>query len=332
MGYVTKDQIERARQIKVLDYILKYESNNVKRVGNGYRLKDYESVAVSEKGFYWHSHGKGGKTALDYLTDIRGYGLVDAVCTLLGERPYERGEIPDDNTQTKPVTPKARPPTQSTTAKEKPPPEKSPFAPPLRNKDNKRVIAYLQSRGIDRDLIINCIERGCLYESVNFHNAVFTGKDENGKTRFAALRGTTSSFKCDADGSDKRYGFILPPENPSSREIAIFEAPIDCLSHHTLCKQGFIPPFDGWRLSLGGTSILALEHFIKLHPEITHLIVCTDNDEAGETVAAKISEFKGKSSERSPPVNANDWNDMLQALQKAERTQNRARSGNGLNL
>lgn len=326
MGYVTKEQIERARQYSVLDYVRIYESDNFKRVGNGYRQKEHPSLAVSDDGFYWHSREIGGKTALDYLTFVRGYGLVEAVCTLLGEKPYERGDKPP----TKTIIPKARPPTPS--IKEKPPPERIPFSAPLRNKDNRRVIAYLQSRGIDRDLIIDCINQGSLYESLPYHNAVFTGKDENGKTRFAAMRGTTSNFKRDADGSDKRYGFVIPPENPNSREIAVFEAPIDCLSHQTLCKEGFIPPFDGWRLSLGGTSDLALKHFLENHTEVTHCLICTDNDEAGEMAAAKIAELPGISAERSPPVIENDWNDALCVLQKTKRTQNRTRNNDTLCL
>jgi hypothetical protein len=165
-----------------------------------------------------------------------------------------------------------------------------------------------------------------------YHNAVFTGKDENGKTRFAAMRGTASNFKCDADGSDKRYGFLIPPKNPNSNEAAVFEAPVDCLSHQTLCKQGIIPPFDGWRLSLGGTSILALEHFLETHTEITYCLICTDNDEAGEKAAAKIAAIPGIRTKRLPPITDNDWNDALMSLQKAERLQNRARDDNPLYL
>jgi hypothetical protein len=244
MGYVTKEQIERARELPVLDYVLAFESNSYKRVGNSYRHKEHPSLAVSENGFYWHSRdGIKGTTALDYLTDVRGYGLVEAVCFLLGEKPLERS-----------ITPNA-----------KPPPEHIPLALPIRNKNNKRVIAYLQSRGIDRDLIINCIEQGVIYESMYRHDCVFTGKDEKGKTRYAAMRSTTSNFKRDADGSNKRYGFILPPTNPNSREIAVFESAINVLSYKTLCKQGYLPPFDGWYISLGGTSTLALEHFLKCH-------------------------------------------------------------------
>ncbi len=318
MGYVTKDQIQRARQVDILDYLLSYESGNIRRVGNGYRLKDHDSLAVTEGKWYWHSRGFGGKTALDYLTDVRGYGLVDAVCLLIGERPVERDRMND--------TPRTykKAPVQNITPNAKPPPERVPFSAPLRNRDNRRVIAYLQSRGIDRDLIVSCINQGSLYESMPYHNAVFTGRDERGKTRFAAMRGTVSNFKCDADGSDKRYGFVIPPKNPATQTVACFEAPIDCLSHQSLCKQGFIPPFDGWRLSLGGTSILALEHFLETHSEITHCLICTDKDEAGEKTAARIAELPGITTERLLPIAGIDWNDHLMSLQKAERLQNRA--------
>ena len=128
------------------------------------------------------------------------------------------------------------------------------------------------------------------------------------------------------NGSDKKFGFVIPPENQYSREVSIFEAPIDCLSHQTLCKEGFIPPFDGWRLSLGGTSDLSLKHFLEHHKEVTHCVICTDNDEAGEAAAVKITALPGISSERSPPLGCNDWNDLLQNLQKAERTQNKERN------
>ena len=318
---MTKEQLERARQLRVLDYVLAYEADNFRRVGNGYRHKEHPSLAVSENGFYWHSREIGGRTALDYLTDVHGYGLVDAACMLLGESPFERGVIPQ-----------ARSPTQSVKPKTASQTERLPLSLPLRNKDNRRVIAYLQSRGIDRDLILDCINQGSLYESASWHNCVFTGKDERGKTRFAAMRGTTSNFKRDADGSDKKYGFVIPPENSNSREIAAFEAPIDCLSHQTLCKQGFIEPFGGWRLSLGGTGIIALEHFLATHPEVTHCRICTDNDEAGAVAAAKISEIPGISSERSLPASGNDWNDMLMSAQKAERMQNKSRDKNIQNL
>ena len=135
IGQVSKDQLERARQIPVLDYVLRYEPDNAKRVGNEYRLRDHDSLSVGTKGWYWHSQGIGGKSALDYLTTVRGYGLVDAVCLLLNEHPHgmERFDHPINRParfSTQPVTKQA--------------PERLPFATPLRNRNNSRVIAYLQ--------------------------------------------------------------------------------------------------------------------------------------------------------------------------------------------
>jgi hypothetical protein len=309
--YVTEEQIERAKEIDVLEYILNTEPQNIRRVGKEYRLKDHKSLAVSPFKWYWHSRGIGGRTAIGYLTDVRGYSFADAVCILLNETP-----------QACSVVPKVKP---------NPEPKRNPFVLPLRNGDNRHVIAYLQSRGIDKELILNCINNGLLYESKGFHNAVFIGRDERGKVRYAALRGITGNFKQDIVGSSKAHGFILLPNDSQSREVAVFESPVDCLSHQTLCKRDFIPRFDGWRLSLGGTSILALKEFLKQHPEVTRCFVCTDNDEAGNNATAKIAALPGITEARSPPVYGNDWNDTLMAVQKAERIGNRAKVNKGVN-
>jgi len=131
MAYVSSDQLNRARQIPALDYILRYESGKIKKVGNEYRLRDHESLAVGDKGWYWHSKGIGSKSALDFLTDVRGYGLVDAVCFLLNVHPYgrERSGI------------SVKKPTMITST-QKTKPERTPFAIPRHNRNNNRIIAY----------------------------------------------------------------------------------------------------------------------------------------------------------------------------------------------
>ena len=315
MGYVSKDQIERARQIHVLDYILAHESDSIKRVGSSYRHKNHPSLAINEAGWYRHSRESGSVSALDYLIYVRGYGLVDAVCKLLGEQPAHlrkpRSDKVLNNRRTQPPPSSSRPPIATKL-----------FAKPLRNGNNDRAISYLQSRGIDQSLIEACIQRGDLYESRYSHNAVFIGRDGQGKARSAAMRGTLGSFKSDAPGSSKKYGFVLPPQNQAGNAVAVFESPIEALSHQTLCKQGFIPEFDGWRLSLDGTSTLALQNFLARHPDITHCIICTNNDEAGNLAAEKIAQLPGVISERCLPSCGSDFNHTLQALQKARRTQN----------
>ncbi|MDR2654904.1 MAG: DUF3991 domain-containing protein, partial [Oscillospiraceae bacterium] len=268
MPGVGKEQIARAKEISIEDYILRNEPNNVRRVGFAYYLKDHESLEISNGMWNWHSQGVGGKNVIDYLIKVRGYGFVDAVRTLTGE-DYSISLSPPQ---------KARPPNAKKTEQ-----ERMTFKLPPRNANNDRVVAYLQGRGVSRQQIEDCIRRGNLYESGDgWHNCVFVGRDEHNKARFAAIRGTMGDFKRDADGSDKRFGFALPPDNPRSAAVMVFESPIDLFSYDTLCEMGSVEKADAWRLSLGGTSMVALTHFLEAHRgEIAEVVVCTDNDEAG---------------------------------------------------
>ena len=288
MPGVTREQIDRAKQVNILDYVLKHEPDNVKRIGNAYYLKDHDSFSISNGLWIWRSRDIGGKNVIDYLIKVRGFNFVDAVQHLAGDDvPY------------KPITPKAKPP----------PKPKKPFALPMRNDSNERVIAYLQERGISKPLILDCIERGSIYETAKWHNCVFVGRDDNGKARYASLRGTMGDFKRDADGSDKSFGFIIPPFNKRSDTVAVFESPVDALSH-----QMINPGFDGWRLSLGCTATAALTRFLEQRGDVSFVFVCTDNDDAGNRAAKKIAEIPGISTFRSlPPAGHKDWNDALKA-------------------
>jgi hypothetical protein len=88
----------------------------------------------------------------------------------------------------------------------------------------------------------------------------------------------------------------------------VFESPIDAISHCVI-----EPQFSGWRLSLGGTSLAALRHFLEHHKEIRHCLVCTDNDDAGDRCAAKIAaDLDIETVRASPPGGAKDWNEALQ--------------------
>jgi hypothetical protein len=236
---------------------------------------------------------------------------VNAVLALVGDMPYQ----------------------YKTAANSRPPPEKKPFSLPPRNQDNRRVTAYLQSRGIDRDIIADCITRGVLFESIQYHNAVFLGKNEDGRVRFGCTRSTITTFRGDVEGSDKRFGFLQPPADPKSRNIACFESAIDALSHQTICKKG-VEDWDGWRLALSGGSLLALTHFLEHHPNVSAVFVCTDMDAAGQKAADKIAalpkmaEYKHISVKQYPPLYGKDWNDSLQEILKTEREQSRASAKN----
>ena len=99
---------------------------------------------------------------------------------------------------------------------------------PERNENEMAVIWYLVGRGIDYDIIKECIDNGLIFESEVYHNCVFLGFDENGKAAYASFRSSRddSQFKGEAVGSDKRYSFRI---EANSNTIHVFESAIDLL-------------------------------------------------------------------------------------------------------
>ena len=210
---IDPDVLERVRQIDLLSYLREFEPSNlvkVKGTSNVYCTAEHDSLKISNGKWYWWSRGFGGYSALDYLIKVKEYDFVEAVEILTGQ----------------------------TMADWKPPPAPKKDKPkvlllPPKNKDCNRVIQYLFGRGIDYQLIQECISDGTLYESADYHNAVFIGKDESGTPKYAALRGTLgSTFKQDASGSDKQYSFRLLAKKPADT-VHLFEAAIDLLSYAT---------------------------------------------------------------------------------------------------
>ena len=76
----------------------------------------------------------------------------------------------------------------------------------------------------------------------------------------------------------------------SNGKLYVFEAPIDLLSHATMANHITKNP-DAWkahsRISLAGTSDVALEHYLKSHPEVKEIHFVLDNDKAGRVAVAK---------------------------------------------
>jgi hypothetical protein len=281
MNYVSPEQIQVAKSVPLLDYLLLTEPDNVRKVGKEYRLRDHDSLTISNGKFNWHSQNIGGSNAIDYLVKVRGLSFVEAVQRITGER---LPSLPVSQKQdTKPRL----------------------FVLPKKNVHNERVIDYLTKRNISLDVISDCIQCGLLYEDTR-HNCVFVGYDGKQTARYAALRGTYGDFKREVSGSDKRYSFLLPPVNPDCQLLAVFESPIDALSHKTLCSE-----YDCWWLSLGGTALTALVQFLTLHPDVRWLDVCTDNDDAGNACFEKIKALNGVYVLRCKPPCGKDWNESL---------------------
>ena len=321
-GYVQFEPavIEQARQIDLLSYLQRYEPGNLKRVaGNVYCTREHDSLKISNGKWYWWSRGFGGFSALDYLMKVREFSFVEAVQTLTG-----------DMGDWKPPPPAVK--------KDEP---KVLLLPP-RNKDSDRVLQYLFGRGIDYAIVQDCIADGTIYESADYHNAVFIGKDESGTPKYAACRGTMGSFKRDASGSDKRYSFRLLAKEPTDA-VHLFEAAIDLLSYATYLKcegkdykaenllslSGVYQP----KKELKESKIpVALTTFLEADPQIKTIFLHLDKDRAGRLCTAALKELLQKDYRivDEPPPIGKDFNDFLMsylgiARQKTNRERGDAR-------
>ena len=56
-----------------------------------------------------------------------------------------------------------------------------------------------------------CKDHSLIYESRPYHNVIFVGYDKDGIARYAATRGTLSSYKGEVAGSDKHFSFSIQP-------------------------------------------------------------------------------------------------------------------------
>ena len=148
-------------------------------------MRDHPSIEIKNGKWRWYSQGLYGKTALDYLINVRGYGFVEAVCKLLDMCPQGNEQL-ESHKSTVFVN--------ENSYKLYSDKKHIPLNLPRRHNNNDRVIAYLLSRGIDKGLITDCISRGDLYESAIKHDCVFKGRDVDGNARYAAIRATSSSF------------------------------------------------------------------------------------------------------------------------------------------
>ena len=308
MPGVSEDQVRLARGIDLLTYLQANEPHELLPPKNGeYRTVTHGSLVISNGQWYWNRGGFGGASALDYLIKIRGVSFLDAVEMLSGSRA----------SSTLSVLP---------VEKMKPPPRPV-FVLPESAVFPANAVSYLQGRGISPEVINRCLEAGILYESRKHQNVVFVGRDENGTARFACLRGTKDDFKTDAPGSDKRYSFTLPAKKTDSRHLTVFEAPVDLLSHAALQQRNGWQ-WDGHRLSLGGTSPVALISFLERNPQIRRIVLHLDSDTAGLTAARKIksqlaadNRFRHIRVSINPPRGAKDHNDVLTHIINQEKEQ-----------
>ena len=153
-----------------------------------------------------------------------------------------------------------------------------------------------------------------IYESANYHNAVFVGYDSSGKPRHAHKRGTVTNnpYKGNVAGSQLEFRFHF---NGTSDRIYLFEAPIDMLSFISMHKENWKNHSYAASCSV---SDRVLFQCLKDNPNIKNVFLCFDNDEAGQTANKRIANKLNKMNIQNEILvpNLKDWNEDLTFSEK----------------
>ena len=279
---------------------------------------EHDSLKISNGKWMWWSRGFGGSSALDYLIKVKGLQFMDAMKILTGDNELALNDahVLDEDSQNKG-------------------PRK--LLLPEKSETNIEVVRYLTGRGIDREIIKECIDEGLLYESLPYHNCLFVGFDESGNAAYAFYRATTGErLMGEAAGSDKRYSFRI---NRAGSTLHVFESAIDLLSYATVMKM----KAGEWRaepmLSLGGVYApsvnkkqsklpIALENMTQKQTQINTIALHLDNDLAGSLAAENIMlKLRGNYAVRNePPPYGKDCNDYLQHMVRQKHSRQLCRA------
>lgn len=292
--HFTEEQLDYAGHVNIIEYA-KRQGYPVKEYHKNYwKIPGYGGLLIEPDKWYWEAEHRGGGP-IQFVMMMKKLSWVEAVKELLRESKPDYLYYPSEA----PVL------THNKTK------EKSMFRLPAKNTTYEHIFAYLiKSRKLDQALVQQLVKDKKLYEDTN-QNCVFVGYDREGIARFASMRGTKTQqpYKGDAAGSDKQYAFSC---EGNTETVFIFEAPIDLLSYKTLLKQAGRLTEDHY-ITLAGISIAALERYLMDHPDIRKLVVCTDNDEAGEEAFRQIYKAYSKTHEvrRQSPKPYKDFNEYL---------------------
>lgn len=304
MPYYPKEVIKKAKEMDLLTYLKNYEPDELVHFsGDTYCTKEHDSLKISNGLWCWNSRGIGGKSAIKYLTDVKGYSFIDAVKIIVEKEKLQQ-----------PVG--AIAPKKKRVYNLKLPP-KSPT--------DDKVKEYLTGRGIDESIIDYCLEHNLIFESLPYHNAVFVGFNEQNKPKYAAFRATENKrIMGECAGSDKLYSFKLTNDNSN---IHLFESAIDLLSYATLVKMHGKDWQNVSMISLAGVYTpkekieeskipKALVTYLKTHPYIEKIYLHLDSDYAGRlaTKTLKIilpTEYPNIEIVDNPVPRGKDVNDFL---------------------
>lgn len=283
--------------------LLRSRGETLKKLGSEWEWKFHDERVTIRNNVWFDQYTQKGGDAVDFFRYFYGESEEQAAALLLNCSVADLEKLP------------ARSPPDLPRTKQEEPKQ---LAIPAAHKDMQRVFAYLcQTRGIAPEVVSAFARKGLLYESADHHNAVFVGRDGQGKIRHLHARGTLtgSHFRQTLPGSQGEFSFHW---QGASGKLYAFEAPVDMLSYISL-------HLEGWQkhsyVALCGVSAAPIHHLLETQPQLEKVTLCLDNDEAGHKAARRIAgellqEWNVTVSAEFPTLK--DWNDELLANRQEE--------------
>lgn len=299
--FIPKELVKKAKEIDLLTYFMNKNPSELVKKGIGtYSLKAHDSVIISNNLWHRFSTNQAGKTAVDYLIKVEKMTFLEAVNDVLNMN-IKTYIVSKNGTKN----------------------ELKQIVIPEKADTNKDVIDYLKNRGIDEDIIIECINKKLIYQENKTKNVVFVGYDNNGNIKYAGCRSTNDKrIMRDAKGSSKEYSFRLL-SNIKNSTIHIFESAIDLLSYATMLKIKGYDYKNHNLIALAGvyqpSSNIeqskvpkALQNYLNKYPNVQDIVLHLDNDRAGrEATKALIFALKKYNVYDIPAPYGKDINDYL---------------------
>ena len=299
--YVPKELVKKAKTIDLLTYFMNYNPSELVKKGVGtYSLKTHDSVIISNGLWHRFSTNEGGKTALDYLMKVEKMTLQEAVKSILNRETLDIYQVPREELK-----------------------ENRKLVIPEKACTNKQVIEYLKNRGIDEEIIEDCIKDNLLYQENKTNNIVFLGYDNEGNIKYAGCRSTNNKrIMRDARGSSKEFSFRLLSEIKNTT-LHIFESSIDLLSYATMLKNKGFNYKEHNLIALAGvyqpsSNIeqskvpIAIQNYLNKYQYTQNIVLHFDNDRAGrEATKAMLIALNKYNVYDIPAPYGKDINDYL---------------------
>ncbi|KIR01619.1 hypothetical protein P261_00433 [Lachnospiraceae bacterium TWA4] len=281
--YYNEEQFETAKKVDLYDYLIRCHANEVTKEGKSLYLNDNKSVYTKSgySGFVDFATNETGNN-ITFLMKYLGYGVIEAVLSLCGN-----GSTLDTVGRVK-IKPK--------------------MELPERAEDNKRLFAYLCSRGISADTLYKLVGQKLLYQEKEHNNIVFV----NHECDWTEIRGSTTYKPYHSMAENSRYdGFwwFCMGDVKAAEQLYICEGSIDAISLYEFQELHGEPTDKTIYASIGGVSKQATIDRIKTLSKKLKVILAVDNDKAGK----KCIESNSDLDYILPPM-GKDWNEALQEL------------------